>query len=560
MAIIGIDLGTTNSVACVSRDGSPQVIRDYSSGQDIVPSVIGIHPKTRQQIYGKTAKDLHPSEVLTEIKRKMGSTERIRFGDRELLPEEISALLLKHIKSYAEQFLNEEVTRAVITVPALFDDKQRTATKRAGELAGFCVERLISEPTAAALAYNVHNKDDNNIMVYDLGGGTFDVSILEIQANTLDVKASYGDPALGGKDFDELIFEYVRTAFLDLHGMDLSETSELKHRIVEKCEEAKKQLSFSEIAEVVYPAVGVRDGKILNLNVEITRATFEKMIAEKLRKTEDAINKALRYSQLSAEDIDTILLIGGSTRIPCVQIMVERTMGKKPLFKIDPDLAVAMGAAVQSSIIEGHTETIIMDKIPYSLGIEVLGDIGGQQVTGLYSEIIPEQAPMLKEYKEVYRTIYDSQKSVEVKVFQKNPLNDSIWAHDHSFLGSDTLEHIPDKPAGEEIEISLKYNLNGILDVVAQSESLNVKQVFSVKTDQYEEPSSETIESMWQESEKAQEVESTIRIAEKRLSELGEHEELKAKITALKDALIANNSDEISRLDDEINDLLFELD
>jgi len=564
MAIIGIDLGTTTSEACFMRNGSPEMIRDFSSGNDITPSVVGVDPRSKQVIVGEKAKSLllqYPDQFVSQVKRKMGSADRLQVGDQDLLPEEISALILKHIKKYAEQYLKEEVDRVVITIPANFDDKAKSATKKAGELAGMTVERLISEPTAAALSYNVNNKENKHVMVYDLGGGTFDVTVLEVNGSTLDIKASNGDPNLGGVDFDESLFGYVCKEFSKQHGVDISDDSAIKNRLLPICEQVKRDLSTSLSSDLSVPAIAVRDGKILNLNMTITRDLFESLIIDKLGRTEKAINAALADARLSPTDIDTVLLVGGSTRIPSVQQLVERIMGQKPLFEIDPDRAVSMGAAIQSSIIEGDSETIIMDVVPLSMGIEVVSDIAGQSVSGLYSEIIKPNSPMLKEFKETFFTVHDNQDSVEVRVFQKNPLNDSLWANDHTFLGSDTLSDIPEAPAGDEsIEVTFLYNLNGILDVTAVCPSTANKKKFSLTTAQSVDADPSTVEQLWQNSERAQEVESTIRIAEKRLNELGEHKELEAKIAAIKDALIANNSEDISRLDDEINDLLFELD
>ena len=567
MAMIGIDLGTTTSEACYSRDGKPQMIRN-ESGYEIILSVVGIDPKTKEVIVGKNAKGMlaaHPDDFVQEIKRQMGTDELIKMGNNKLSPEEISALILKYIKKYSEDMVHEEIDRAVITVPANFNDKQRRATKKAGELAGFKVERLVNEPTAAALAYGLDIKDNKYVMIYDLGGGTFDVTILAYVDHVLSVMASAGDNQLGGKDFDQALCDYVRDEFYKLHQVDLKDDLQTHYRVLSACEKAKIELSSRYSTEINISLIAVKDGKPVNLEMEITRPTLESLISAKIDKTAIAIHKALDAAKLKKEYVDTILLVGGSTRIPYVKNLVEWVMGMTPKSEIDPERAVAMGAAVQASIIDGASDTIISDVVPLSLGIVARKPVGGawgrHWVEGLYDEIIPANSTMMEEFKKTYYTSYGNQHAVEVKVCQKDSLNDSIYAADHTFLGGVRIEGIPPAPVGKEtITVTFLHDLNGILNVRAVIDSTSDETEFTVKIDTDMEVTGKNIEDIWEKSEKAARVKTTIQIAEKRLKEIREHAELEAKVQQLKGAVLQENDDKISKLDDEINELLFELD
>jgi molecular chaperone DnaK len=564
--ILGIDLGTTNSVAAYYKDNSkePITIRNYSIGDDILSSVIGIDPDSKELIVGKTAKQAivqFPNNFVQEIKREMGKDEKFQMGDKKLLPEEISGLILKYIKEYSEESTGQKFDRAVITVPANFNDRQRNATKKAGELAGFKVERIINEPTAAALTYGIDNKDNKNIMVYDLGGGTFDVTVLEYSSEILDIKASAGNNELGGKDFDKILLKHVYSLFKEENGFDLPDDERISLNVLNKCEELKKDLSFMQNSTLNIPAITTKEGKLFNLSVNITRTTLELLIGEKINETEKAIDNALKDAKLQKKDIDTILLVGGSTRIPYVKELIARVMGKNPIQEIDPDRAVAIGAAIQGSIIDGKTDTIIMDVCPFSVGIEIISTVGGKVMSGLYSEIIPPNYPLLKEKKDLYYTIIDNQEKVNIKVYQKNPLDKSEWVQDHEFLGEQDLVGIPPNEAGKEvISVSFTYNLNGKLDVKAIIESTGKDVSFQLESQkQFAETTAANIEDIWQQSAKADKIKSTIVAAEKVLGKIGEHAELKKKIYDLKKALVENEEVLIGELDDEITDLIFDL-
>ncbi|MDP8269521.1 MAG: Hsp70 family protein [Candidatus Tenebribacter davisii] len=567
--ILGIDLGTTNSVAAYYKDGKkePVTISNFSTGDgDILSSVVGIRPDTKELIVGKKAKEViiqFSENFIQEIKREMGKDKKFQLGNKELLPEEISGLILNYIKKYSEESTGENFDRAVITVPANFNDRQRNATKKAGELAGFKVERIINEPTAAALAYGLDNKDNKNIMVYDLGGGTFDVSVLELSAEILDIKASAGDNELGGKDFDKILLKHVYSLFKEENGFELPipDNTGMYYKILFKCEDIKKDLSFMQSSTLNIAAITTKDGKPINLSVDISRSTLESLIGEKINDTEKSIDKALKDAKLKKDDIDTILLAGGSTRIPYVKELIERVMGKKPVQEIDPDRAVAVGAAIQGSIIDGETNTIIMDVCPFSLGIEVVANIGGKMMNGLYSEIIPSNYPLLKEKKELYYTTYGNQETVNIKVYQKNTLDKSEWVADNTYLGEQELSGIPPNEEGKEvISVYFTYNLNGTLDVKARIESTGKEESFQLGSQkQFEDTTTVNIEDIWQQSEKAGKIKSTIVAAEKVLNKIGEHTELEKKIYKLKEAVVKNDEELIEKLDDEITDLMFDL-
>ena len=562
MATIGIDLGTTTSEAAICSSGKPRILRDQG-GNEIVLSVVGINPKTKEIIIGESAKNQligEPEYTVEEIKRLMGSDSSVKLGNIDYRPEEISAILLRKIAEYAAAHLNEEVDRAVITVPANFNDKQRSATKIAGEMAGLVVERIINEPTAAALSFGVESSDDGKTLVYDLGGGTFDVTVLDLASGVLDVKASAGDNHLGGQDFDRALADRVCEEFLSTEGIDLRGDSDAFIRIRHACETAKKDLSFTTTSTINVPFITSRDGKPLSLSVEVSRSDFESLLEPYLARTEKAIDKALRRADCEIGDIDNVLLVGGSTRIPAVRELVERKMRKKPRTDVDPDRAVALGAAVQASIIDGESSTIIMDVCPLSLGTSVVSTINGQRVSGLYSEVLPANSPQLKACKESYHTVYDNQTAVEIDVFQKDSMSESIWCRDHTLLHSHTAEGIPEGPAGDqEITLTYTYNLNGILDVEVCVCSTGISENFSVETNLRRDVDSSNIDELIEQSEITAGIRATIHVAEKKIAELGCHEELEKKLMQLKQASVEEDSTAVKRLDEQITDILFDL-
>lgn len=562
MAIIGIDLGTTTSEATVYRNGRPEVLRDRQ-GNEIVRSVVGIHHKTRELIIGDLAYNQlvnHPELTVEEIKREMGKKVTIPFGDSRLRPEEISTILLKKIKEYAEEFLGESVDSAVITVPANFNDQQRSATTVAGELAGLQVERIVNEPTAAALAFGFDTNYEGKLLVYDLGGGTFDVTILEQSSGILDIKSSSGDNKLGGKDFDRELAEWAASEFESAHGVNLRSDDRAMRHLRQVCEKAKHELSFVEEANILSTAIVVNDGVPLSLDLEVTRETFENLISKYLERTARAIDKALRDAKLDSKDIDDVILVGGSTRIPAVHELVERKLGRKPRTDVDPDRAVALGAAIQASIIRGESDIIIMDVCPLSLGTGVVANINGQLVPDVYDEILPANTPHLTKHTEPYHTLHDNQESVDVGIYQKDSLQDSLWCRDHTLLHSRVIEGLTPLPAGEEsLELSYTYNSDGMLDVEVKVSSTGKVESFSVHTNLQSELSAENVESLWQSSKRASEIRAAIHSAEKKLKEIGEHKLLEQKLAELKKALIEGDDPLIDRLDNELTDIVFDL-
>jgi len=568
--IIGIDLGTTNSEAAYIKD---EIIKgeinfpitiNFENGLDILPSIVGIDPKSKEVIVGEKAKNgtiQYPDNFKKEIKRKMGSEEKIIIGNRELLPEEASALILKYIKKYCEVALGEEIKRAVITVPANFNDRQRNATIKAGELAGFIVERIINEPTAAALAYGINNKDNQHVMVYDLGGGTFDVTVLEYNGEVLDIGASAGINQLGGADFDKLLLNYVCDEFKEKNGIDLKLDNLIINRLLNKCEEIKKELSFTQSASLFIPIITVENGKPISLEMDITRTKLESLIKDKIDETEKAINRALKDAHLKKEDIDTILLVGGSTRIPYVRELVERVMGQKPKQDIDPDRAVSLGAAIQGSIIDGKIIIIIMDRCQLSFGTEIMEFNDGKMMPGVYSEVMPCNTSFLKETQKQFTTIFDNQDSIDVKIYQKANNCNSFWVQDMEFLGEKELSNIPPNEAGQEsVTLSFLYNLNGMLDVKAKIDSTGESIEFQVETQSYKDEIAQVnINEIWGKSEKASKVKATITVAEKLLKEIGSHKELENKIYKLKEAVVKDDDELIEKFDDELTDLVFDI-
>ncbi|MEK7829858.1 MAG: Hsp70 family protein, partial [Acidobacteriota bacterium] len=369
---VGIDLGTTNSLVAVVENGRPRILQ--RGDERLVPSVVGV-ADDGSVIVGQSALNQYviaPERTVRSIKRKMGTDEKVSLGDRQYSPEEISAFILRHLKTMAEEVLGEPVTRAVITVPAYFSDAQRLATKRAGELAGLEVLRIINEPTAAALAYGIENQVNQYLMVYDLGGGTFDVSIIEQMGDVMEVRASHGNVNLGGDDFDERLLTHLLSVLSSNHRYDFKSDRRAMARLSRASEAAKIALSAAPFARAAEEFLARYDGQIAHLDTEVERAEFEMMIDDLLRSTLDSIDRALKDGNLKAEQINRVLLVGGSTRIPRVAEMIEDHIGLQPSAEINPDEAVALGAGVQAAIINGEpVEAMLIDVSPHSLGIAV---------------------------------------------------------------------------------------------------------------------------------------------------------------------------------------------
>jgi len=570
--VVGIDLGTTTSEACIYRDNKYKHMKS-SLGKTVIPSVVGYDKDTQSIIAGDVADSKakgSPENYVYEVKRSMGTDAIFELGEKKYTAAEISAETLKYIKKYCEDYYGESIDDAVITVPANFNNNQRQDTKRAAELAGFNVERIVAEPTAAALAYCMENTDSDEfvkLMVYDLGGGTFDVTVGEYHKGVLDIKGTSGDNHLGGKDFDELLADLFFDKIVQQHGVDLRDDAFAAFSVKRECENLKKELSFQESSSINIPFLSAKDGKPIGLSESFSRKEFEELISPKIEQTEKAIEGALKVAGYKPEDIDMVLLVGGSTRIPLVRETVKRLMKSDPKADIDPDLAVSLGAAMQAAIITGESDGVIMDLVPHSFGTSAITEYNGQMISGVYSEIIPSQAPMLKPYENKYHTVYDDQDVIDFKVYQKPPLVDSIWAEEMDYLGSKEISGIPKKKAGEEsLSATFTYNLNGIIEVQIVIDSTNETHTFQIDasstgggTPTLEKESKSDSEYLdWEAHELAKQYGSTIKLAEKKLADT-DHDELRTKLLELMKAICDDDSIQAETLDDEINDLLFEL-
>jgi hypothetical protein len=458
--IIGIDLGTTNSAVAVMEGGEPTIIANVE-GNRTTPSVVAF-AKNGERLVGETAKRqaiTNADRTVISIKRKMGTDYKVKIDDKDYSPEEISAMILQKIKSDVESYLGEPVTQAVITVPAYFTDSQRQATKDAGKIAGLEVKRIINEPTAAALAYGM-DKDtqQHKIMVFDLGGGTFDVSILEIGDGVFEVLATRGNNRLGGDDFDETLMNYMVSEFKRENGIDLSTDLTAMQRLKDAAEKAKKELSTTMTTNVNLPFITAVNGNPVHLNMDIKRSKFEELTASLVDKTLVPVREALNDASLTASEIDKVLLVGGSTRIPAVQEAVKKLIGKEPQKDINPDECVAIGAAIQGGVLTGEVkDLLLLDVTPLSLGIETMG--------GVMTRLIERNTTIPAKKSQIFSTAADGQTAVDIHVLQ----GEREFAKDNSTLGRFQLTGIPAAPRGvPQIEVTFDIDANGIVNVHAK--------------------------------------------------------------------------------------------
>ena len=458
--IIGIDLGTTNSAVAVMEGGSPIIIPNIE-GNRTTPSVVAF-TKDGERLVGETAKRqaiTNPDRTVSSIKREMGTDHKITIDDKTYTPQDISAMILQKLKSDAESYLGEKITDAVITVPAYFTDAQRQATKDAGKIAGLNVKRIVNEPTAASLAYGMDKDGESQtIMVYDLGGGTFDVSILELSDGVFEVRATRGNNRLGGDDFDNRLIDYIAEEFKKENSIDLRDEKMSLQRLKEAAEKAKKELSSRMTSNINLPFITATASGPLHLNMDITRAKFDELTSDLVKKTEDPVTNALKDAGLSASDIDKVLLVGGSTRIPAVQECIKRLIGKNPQKDINPDECVALGAAIQGGVLSGDVkDLLLLDVTPLSLGIETMGNIT--------TRLIERNTTIPTKKSQIFTTAADNQTSVEIHVLQ----GERQMAKDNVTLGRFNLDGIaPARRGVPQIEVTFDIDANGIVNVSAK--------------------------------------------------------------------------------------------
>ncbi|GIQ69711.1 molecular chaperone DnaK [Xylanibacillus composti] len=469
--VIGIDLGTTNSCVAVMEGGEAVVIPN-AEGNRTTPSVVGFK-KDGERIVGETAKRqaiTNPDRTIISIKRHMGTSHKESIDGKDFTPQEISAIILQKLKADAEAYLGSPVTQAVITVPAYFNDSQRQATKDAGKIAGLEVLRIVNEPTAAALAYGFEKEEDQTILVFDLGGGTFDVSILELGDGFFEVKATSGDNNLGGDDFDQKVIDYLVAEFKKEQGIDLSKDKAAVQRLKDAAEKAKKELSSVLTTTISLPFITVADGVPQHLEVNLTRAKFEEITADLVERTMGPSRQALKDAGLDPSEIDKVVLVGGSTRIPAVQEAVKKLTGKEPHKGVNPDEVVALGAAVQAGVLTGDVkDVVLLDVTPLSLGIETAG--------GVFTKMIDRNTTIPTSKSQVFSTYADNQTSVEIHVLQ----GERAMAADNKTLGRFMLSEIPPAPRGvPQIEVTFDIDANGIVNVSAQDKGTGKTQKITI--------------------------------------------------------------------------------
>jgi len=566
--IIGIDLGTTNSCVSIFEGGEAKVIAN-PEGMRTTPSVVAF--KNGEIIVGAKAKNqaITNKDTISSIKRKMGTAEKVKANGKEYSPEEISAMILSDLKKTAEAYLGETVTKAVITVPAYFNDAQRQATKNAGKIAGLEVERIINEPTAAALAYGLDKQEKSEkVLVYDLGGGTFDVSILELGDGVFEVLSTAGNNHLGGDDFDEKVMDYLVEEFKKENGIDLSKDKMAMQRIKEASEKAKKDLSGMSSTEISLPFISQNDDKEpVHLNMNLTKAKFEDLIHDLVESTRKPVRDALSDAKLKASDIDKVLLVGGSTRVPCVQELVKNELGKEPSKEVNPDEVVAMGAAIQGGVLTGDVnDVVLLDVTPLSLGIETLG--------GVSTVLIPRNTTIPTSKSQVFSTAADNQPAVDIHILQ----GERPMAADNKTLGRFQLTNIPPAPRGvPQIEVTFDIDANGIVNVKAKDLGTNKEQSITITSST--NLSDEEIDRMVKEAEKNKEEdekrkalvdarnesEQLINATEKAIKDLGDKVDAKDKekaetlIKELKEVCEKDSTEDINKKKDELNEVAMSL-
>ncbi len=556
--IIGIDLGTTNSEVAVMEGGKPTIIKS-AEGNTYFPSIVAF-TKDGERLVGEPAKRqavTNPDGTVHRIKRKMGTGEKVKLLDKKYSPEQISAFILQKIKQDAEDFLGEKVSEAVITVPAYFNDDQRQATKDAGDIAGIKVKRIINEPTAASLAYGLDKEGDHTIAVYDFGGGTFDITLMEVGEGVFEVKSTNGDTQLGGSDMDQAVVDYLSAAFKKEHNVDLQKDPKALQRLLEAAEEAKMELSSKLQTEINLPYITVVDNEPKHLEVKLTRAKFEEIIDPLVEKTAKPCKQALKDAKLKPNDIDHIVLVGGTTRIPFVRKKVEEIFGKKPKRNVDPMECVAIGAAIQGGVLSGDVEKdiVLLDVTPLTLSIETLG--------GVATELIPRNTTVPAKKSKIFSTAADNQTSVDINVLQ----GERPMAADNKSLGRFHLDGIPPAPRGvPQIEVTFDIDADGILQVSAKDkgtgkeQSIRITGSTKLADDEIEKMKKEAEEHAEEDKKRKEKVETRnnaetlVNTAEKTIEDLKDKisDEDKTKIQdAIKPVREALSGDDIDKIKSE---------
>ena len=565
---VGIDLGTTNSVVSVLEGGEPVVVAN-AEGARTTPSVVGFS-KTGERMVGAPAKRqavVNPDRTLISIKRHMGTDYRKNLDGQDYSPEQISAMILQKLKADAEAYLGSPVTSAVITVPAYFNDAQRTATKNAGEIAGLEVLRIINEPTAAALAYGLDKKENQTILVYDLGGGTFDVSVLEVGDGIFEVKSTAGDTKLGGDDFDHVLMEYLANEFQKESGIDLRKDKQAMQRLKEASEKAKIELSSSVSTNVNLPFITANQDGPAHLDMNVTRAKFDELTRHLVDKTLEAVNQAMSDAKLTANELDEVILVGGSTRIPAVQQLVKTITGKEPNRSVNPDEVVALGACIQAGVLVGDVKgVLLLDVTPLSLGIETMG--------GIMTKLIERNTTIPCKKEEVFSTAADSQPSVQIKICQ----GEREIAAQNKALGDFELAGIPPAPRGvPKIKVVFDIDANGILSVTAIDQGTSKEAKITVTGSS--NLSDDEIERMVQEAaanaeedkkqkemiEKRNSADNLVYNTEKTVKDLGdkidetEKTDIEQKITTLREALSNEDTEALDKAYEDLQQASFAL-
>lgn len=476
--IIGIDLGTTNSEVSIVENGKVIVIAD--GDKKMLPSFVGMDDNG-QIIVGETARNqylVYPERTIKSIKRLMGQDIHVELAGQAYTPQEISAIILKRLKAIAEDYLGQVVNKAVITVPAYFSDAQRQATREAGEIAGLEVVRMINEPTAAALTYDAKQTESRHVLVYDLGGGTFDVSVVNIESGVVEVLSSHGDNHLGGDDFDQQIVEYLLQHILDMYQVDVRQHSKAMARITRAAEEAKFLLSDQPYAQIDEEYLLEHEGVAIHLSHELSRIAYEEMIEDYINVTLDAVHIALKGAKFTTMDIDEIILVGGSTRTPCIRERLLNEFGFEPHSEIDPDLCVAMGAAIQAAMIAGQeVDTVLVDVTPYTYGTSAIGSLDGAPYPFMFVPIIHKNTVLPTRKSDAFATSFDGQEAVEITLYQ----GEDPDALNNVKIGEFRVEGLLDVAAGNIITLTLALDLNGILQVSAQEKETGLEKSIIIK-------------------------------------------------------------------------------